>query len=137
MFISSIIHSNLIRCHQSGVRCTRSTCMVFLIGIVNMVLALPLIAGKAGLPLAPANLSAFAVSTSQINLAWLDNSSDETGFIIQRAISPSGPWSQIATVVAGLKSYANTGLIAEQIYYFRVCAYNSRGNSSYSNYSNI
>ena len=48
------------------------------------------------LPSAPTNLSASAVSTSQINLSWTDNASNETGFRIER--SPDGTsFTEIAT----------------------------------------
>ena len=36
-------------------------------------------------PAAPTNLSATAVSSSQINLAWTDNASNESGFRIERS----------------------------------------------------
>jgi hypothetical protein len=90
-------------------------------------------AGKPTVPAVPSNLSATAVSSSQINLAWTDNSSNESGFRIQRAAGSAGPWTQIAIVGAGIKSYANTGLAASTMYYYRVCAYNRKGDSSYAN----
>jgi len=83
-------------------------------------------------PNAPSNLVATAVSTSQINLTWQDNSSDETGFKIERRTA-SGSYSQIATVGAGVTSYSNTGLSAGTTYYYRVKAYSSAGDSGYSN----
>ena len=86
-------------------------------------------------PNAPTNLSASAVSCSQINLSWTDNSNNETGFKIERKTG-SGSWSQIATVGANTTSYQNTGLAQNTTYYYRVRAYNSAGNSSYSNTAN-
>jgi len=85
------------------------------------------------LPDAPSNLSASAVSSSQINLSWTDNSTNEDGFKIERASSAGGPWSQIATVGTNLTAYSDTGLNASTTYYYRVCAYNAAGNSAYSN----
>jgi hypothetical protein len=83
-------------------------------------------------PNAPSNLAATAVSSSQINLTWQDNSSDETGFKIERRTA-SGSYSQIATVGAGVTSYSNTGLTAGTTYYYRVKACSSAGDSGYSN----
>src|SRR5215471_16239859 len=84
------------------------------------------------LPLAPSALSATAASTTEIDLRWQDNSSNESGFKIQRGTSASGPWTQIATVGAGVTSYNNTGLSAGTTYYYEVCAYNSKGSSAWA-----
>jgi hypothetical protein len=40
--------------------------------------------GGPNVPAAPANLQATAVSSSQINLTWKENSDHETGFKIER-----------------------------------------------------
>jgi transcriptional regulator CtsR len=84
------------------------------------------------LPNAPSNLIATTISSSQINLTWQDNSSDETGFKIERKTG-AGSYAQIATVGAGVTSYSNTALTAGTTYYYRVRAYNAAGNSDYSN----
>ncbi|MBW1717661.1 MAG: fibronectin type III domain-containing protein [Deltaproteobacteria bacterium] len=81
-------------------------------------------------PAAPSGLSASAASSSQITLLWTDNSSGESGFKIERK---TGSYSQIATVSANTTSYSSTGLSEATIYYYRVRAYNSAGNSNYSN----
>src|SRR4030042_595233 len=88
------------------------------------------------IPTAPSSLSATAASSSQINLTWADNSSNETGFKIDRATSSTGPWSQIATVGANVKTYSNTGLSASTTYYYHVHAYNTPGDSAASNTDN-
>lgn len=86
-----------------------------------------------GLPLAPANLQAAAVSSSQINLTWLDQSANETGFKIDRRTGTSGNWNQIALIQANSTSYQDTGLSASTSYYYRVKATNSTGDSINSN----
>ena len=86
-------------------------------------------------PSDPTLLSATAVSASQINLAWTDNSSNEQGFKIERSTDNLN-FSQIATVGAGVATYQNTGLAASTTYYYRVRAYNATGNSGYSNVAN-
>ena len=82
-------------------------------------------------PAAPSGLSATATSSSQINLAWTDNSSNETGFKVERAPAASGPWTQIATTAAA--SYPDTGLSSSTTYFYRVRAYGPSGDSAYSN----
>src|SRR5438045_934747 len=96
----SLFHTRPIAQFLLGVR-------LLLIPFLSLFCASPALAGKVTVPVAPSNLSAIASSSTQINLNWLDMSSNETGFIIQRATTSAGPWSQIATVGAGITSYAN------------------------------
>jgi predicted phage tail protein len=46
-------------------------------------------------------------------------------------------FTQIATLGAATTSYASNGLLASTTYYYRVRAYNSAGNSSYSNTASV
>jgi hypothetical protein len=85
------------------------------------------------LPAAPGNLSAAAVSASQINLGWTDNSNNETGFKIERKTGSGGAYSEITTVGAEVTTYNDTGLNESTAYFYRVRAFNVDGNSTYSN----
>ncbi|KAA3663097.1 MAG: PKD domain-containing protein, partial [Calditrichaeota bacterium] len=87
-------------------------------------------------PAAPSNLVATAQSASQINLAWTDNATNETGFRIERKTGSGGTYSEIATVGTNVTSYASSGLSAGTTYFYRVRAYNGDGNSAYSNEAN-
>ncbi|MDF9408361.1 MAG: Exoglucanase B precursor [Pelotomaculum sp. PtaB.Bin013] len=80
---------------------------------------------------APSNLTAVAVSMSQINLTWTDNSNNESGFKIERAEGSNG-YTEIA-VVDNVTAFSDTGLAANTTYTYRVRAYNSSGDSDYSN----
>ena len=85
-------------------------------------------------PVDPTNLAATAASSSQINLSWTDNSSNETGFSIESCKGPTCTnFVQIATVGANVTTYSNTNLKANTTYRYRVRAYNAAGNSGYSN----
>jgi hypothetical protein len=85
------------------------------------------------LPAAPSGLTAIAVSRNRIDLAWQDNSSNETGFQIERSRS-GGAFSLITTTGAGATSYSNTsGLTPNKTYSYRVRAINAAGSSAYSN----
>ncbi len=83
-------------------------------------------------PAAPSNLAATAVSSSQINLTWIDNANNEDGFRIERKTG-TGSYTEIVTVGPDVTSYSNTGLAASTLYTYRVRAYNTVGNSDYSN----
>jgi hypothetical protein len=85
-------------------------------------------------PAAPSGLTATAASSSQINLAWVDNSSNEDGFKIERCQGVGcSSFTQIATVGVGVTTYPNTGLATATSYSYRVRAYNAAGDSAYSN----
>jgi uncharacterized membrane protein YgcG len=83
-------------------------------------------------PNPPKSLSAIAISGTQIDLLWTDNSDNETGFKIERKIT-GGVYSEIDTVAAGVTSYNNTGCDTGTKYTYRIRAYNAAGNSTYSN----
>lgn len=82
---------------------------------------------------APSGLIASAVSYTQINLSWTDNSGAESEFIISRAGVSGGPYTEIATVSANSTSYSDTGLTFGTTYYYRVQAVNDETASVYSN----
>jgi hypothetical protein len=81
----------------------------------------------------PSALSAKAISSSQINLTWADNATNESGFKIERKIGVNGTYLQLATAAANTISYNDTGLAASTVYYYRIRATNSVGDSRYTN----
>jgi hypothetical protein len=86
------------------------------------------------LPNAPSNLTATGVSGSQINLAWTDNSNNETGFKVERCQGNNCTnFAEITQVGANATSFADTGLVSNTFYRYRVRAFNGSGNSAYSN----
>ncbi len=88
------------------------------------------------IPTAPTNLSANAISHTEINLIWNDNSSNEDGFKVDRSLDGSN-WTTIASSVpANSQSYNDTGLSPTTPYYYRVLAFNAAGDSSYTNTAN-
>ena len=90
------------------------------------------------IPIAPSNLVATAVSKTQIDLAWTDNATNEDGFKIERCSGAScANFSQIATVGANVRNYSNSGLKRNTTYRYRVRAFNTSGNSAYSNIASV
>ena len=89
-------------------------------------------------PTAPSNLTSSAASSSQINLSWSDNSTSEDGFRLERCNAPAAScldanFTQITQTAPNVGSFNDTGLLAGTTYTYRVRAFNSAGNSSYSN----
>lgn len=83
-------------------------------------------------PQAPSALTATATSSTQINLAWRDNSNNESGFRVERAEISSGPFTLLTTTVSGVKTFSDTDLTASKVYYYRVNSINSAGSSAYT-----
>ena len=90
-------------------------------------------------PTAPTTLQPTAMSATRVDLTWTDRSNNETGFSIERApdvAGVAGTYAEVATVGANVATYSNTGLTAGTRYWYRVAAYNTAGNSAYSNVVN-
>ncbi|MTI23451.1 fibronectin type III domain-containing protein, partial [Fulvivirga kasyanovii] len=83
-------------------------------------------------PNAPTTLQSTTVTSNSVGLQWADNASDETGFIIERQ-SGTGTYEQVANLPSNTTSYTDGTVAGAVSYTYRVYAYNSGGNSSYSN----
>jgi fibronectin type 3 domain-containing protein len=71
-------------------------------------------------PAPPSNLSATITGGNSANLTWTDNSSNETGFLIERKVG-TGSYSTLTTKAAGVTSHSDTPLTAGT-YTYRVIA---------------
>ena len=89
-------------------------------------------AGISVPPNAPSGLQAYALSGSEIRLSWIDNSSVEDGYIIERRTDTSA-WSRVGSTGSNETEYIDRGLSPSTLYYYRVKAYSSTGESGYSN----
>ena len=90
-------------------------------------------ATQGSIPAAPSSLSAAVASSSQINLTWTDNASNETGFKVYQSTNGT-TFSLIQTInTANTAAYNVTGLAASTQYWFKVTAFNGSGESGYSN----
>ncbi len=83
-------------------------------------------------PAAPSNLSAVALSSSQVQLSWKDNSNNETGFRIEQRLAGEA-FQQVASLGVGATFFTAGGLSGLTDYEFRVRAVNNAGSSAYSN----
>ena len=83
-------------------------------------------------PVAPTNLVIQDVKTSEVTVTFTDNSTDETGFKVERS-SDGATWSSFLTLAANTTSFVDQSLVCGGQFFYRVYAYNQNGNSSYSN----
>jgi hypothetical protein len=70
---------------------------------------------------APTNLTATAVSPTQIDLAWEDNTTIESGFEIERSVDGE-VWGTLTTVGPNVTTFSDTSLPSSTKFYYRVRA---------------
>ncbi|MCX6057966.1 MAG: multicopper oxidase domain-containing protein [Chloroflexi bacterium] len=87
-------------------------------------------------PTAPTALTASVFSTTQVNLAWTDTSSNETNFVLERAVNGAA-FAVLATLPANTKTYNDTAVAAGNDYAYQVKAINLGGSSPYSNTASV
>ena len=85
------------------------------------------------IPLAPTNLTGTVISTTQVNLSWTDNATNEDGYKVERKTG-NGNYAVVGSMGANLTTFNDLGLTPYTSYTYRVYAQNSAGNSlQYSN----
>ena len=89
----------------------------------------------------PSNLTgtvAVQGKKATVNLTWADNSTNETGFVIERATNATFTvGSTTTTVAANTTSATQNNLYRGVTYFFRVRAINNGGASAWSNVFSI
>jgi len=94
--------------------------------------------GGRGLVVAFATLGLLLVSltpaaAATLTLTWADASSNEDGFKVERKTGSTGAYGQLASVAANTTGYVDGAVTAGTTYCYRVRAYNSAGDSAYTN----
>lgn len=84
------------------------------------------------LPDAPSGLTATAISSSRIDLEWVDESDNETGFRVEKSLAGEDDWSLVGITAANATSRSVTGLTSATEYDFRVRAFNDNDASEWS-----
>lgn len=82
-------------------------------------------------PAAPTNFVLSSPSASQMNLLWVDNSNNESGFRIDRGTDGTN-FAPVATVAANVTSFNDSGLTPGTAYFYRVRSTNPRGDSAFA-----
>ncbi len=80
-------------------------------------------------PPAPSGFKATTLSTSRLDLSWLDGAR-ETGYRIERSADGGTSWAPIATLAVNTTSYSDLGLAADTEYGYRLYATNADGDST-------
>jgi hypothetical protein len=95
-------------------------------------IATTLTSSTATLPAAPTNLIATIVSSRQVDFAWQDRATNETGFRIERYSQQDGRWVTIGSVATNVTRYSDTTVVGGRTYYYRIRAVNTAGSSAYA-----
>jgi PKD repeat protein len=82
---------------------------------------------------APSGLSASVSRTKVVTLAWTDNSTNETGFAIERAAQGSTSFTQVGTVAANVRTFPDSPGTGRWVYRVRAFATSTGRFSAYSN----
>ena len=72
-------------------------------------------------------------ATAKLKLTWVDNSDNEDGFEIEKKVTAEGTFSPLPKLPVNTTSYTDTGLTMNQVYCYRLRAFNVAGYSGYSN----
>ena len=107
------------------------------LGLMNQSYTADTTFALPAVPAVPSSLTATATSPSSISLSFTDNSSNETGFQLYRAIVSDTSFRLQATLPAGSGAgskitYVDNGLFANTAYYYRVRAIGAGGNSAFT-----
>lgn len=81
-------------------------------------------------PTGPSGLTVGTTTSTAITISWTDNSSDETGYVVEMCSGASCTnFSAVSAspLAANSTSHTETGLTASTVYRFRVKSYNSFG----------
>jgi len=109
---------------------------ITLAALVGLVCASELTYAAAPTLTAPGSPSAVAQSGVQINLSWTDTNTKENGYAIERSVSATSGFVEIARTAVDATTYQSTGLSDGKHYYFRVRAFSIKGsNTDYSPYA--
>ena len=80
----------------------------------------------------PTKLTAVYQAGPQVLLNWTDNASNETNYVVERSVNGGG-FAPIVTLSANSTTYLDTAVAFDTNYDYRVYAFNTIGNSAYSN----
>lgn len=84
-------------------------------------------------PLPASDLRISDVTAGSLTLEWIDNSSNESGFRVERKTSESGTWAILQSVLSNVNTFTDSTIVPFEHYFYRVVAVNGTLSSSESN----
>ena len=88
---------------------------------------------EAPLLAAPTSLAVSSVTTSKVVLNWMDNTTTEDGFILERSTGTNDNFTSIATLPANITSFPDLSVEPSTAYFYRIRAFLGSVYSPYSN----
>lgn len=85
------------------------------------------------LPEPPELLSPVSIESNAIEIKWVDKSTDESGFIIKRALYPEADYKELYTTESDDTIFLDRTVTPNTTYYYMVNAVNENGRSKNSN----
>ena len=70
---------------------------------------------------------------ASLTVSWADNSVNEDGFKIERKLAAGGNFAEMGTVIKNVTTYLDETVPDDQVYCYRLRAFNIAGDSDYSN----
>jgi hypothetical protein len=146
--ITLVASNNKIGNPQAGARLSRLFVRVPVVAVVpdnanyaspNAGVGYTLIGNAAcqNRPAAPSALTAANAGKGSVALNWLDNSTNEDSFLLERSTTVAGGYIQVAALPANTRSYSDNTAFRKTTYYYRVRAANAGGKSNYSNITSL
>ncbi len=87
-------------------------------------------------PVPPTLAMAQAFSTDSVVITWTDNSSDETGFIVERSAGDAA-FAELARTAADIINYTDEDIAEGMTYSYRIKAFNDYGESAPSDTATV
>jgi hypothetical protein len=91
-------------------------------GDTTELFSLTLDSGGEAAPDAPSGVIVANDGLAKIIVSWTDNSTNETGFRVERKEGANGSWTSIASESANTTRYVDTTVLSDTTYFYRVAA---------------
>ncbi|WMN11240.1 M12 family metallo-peptidase [Marivirga salinae] len=88
-------------------------------------------------PNAPSNITATNNEDGSVLIQWSDNAEIETGYIIERSTDDNSNFGILEELEINSTSFTDNAVAAETTYFYRVKAFNGKGESGYSEEAEI